>query len=270
MNSFEKLHSENVRAEAEGAILVLPVGAVEQHGPHLPLTVDTEIPVRIPSMLVERLNVIVAPAIPYGARSLPQSGGGPSFPGTINIRGSVLTEYLKDVIAGYIATGFRSIVILNGHYENESFVCEALELCREEGKLEGTKIIATGWWNLVSDVVLERLFGDRFPGWHAEHASACETSLMLYLRNDLVGPTRVDNATPPRPGIYAFPADSSKISNRGVLGSSSPSTAEIGLALCDEICSQIVALIHEHMGAALTRKKEATRKRGSTPDGVPR
>src|SRR6202140_3439596 len=118
MNSFEILHSENVLAEAKDAILVLPVGAVEQHGPHLPLTVDTEIPVRIASMLVERLKVIAAPAIPYGARSLPQSGGGPSFIGTINIRGSVLTDYLKDIIAGFVATGFRSIVVLNGHYEN--------------------------------------------------------------------------------------------------------------------------------------------------------
>src|SRR6202795_506444 len=208
MNSFEKLHSENVRAEAKYAILVIPVGAGEQHGPHLPLTVDTEIPVRIATMLVERLNIIVAPAIPYGARSLPQSGGGPSFPGTINIRGSVLTDYLKDVIAGYIATGFRSIIILNGHYENESFIFEAVGLCRQEGKLEGTKIIAVGWWSLVSDAMLKKLFGDRFPGWHAEHASACETSLMLHLRNDLVGTARMDNPTPPRAGIYLYPVDS--------------------------------------------------------------
>jgi len=261
MNSFEKLHTENVRAEAKDAILVLPVGAVEQHGPHLPLTVDTEIPVRIASMLVERLKVIVAPAISYGARSLPHSGGGPGFPGTINIRGSVLTDYLKDVIAGYVATGFCSIVILNGHYENESFIFEAVELCRQEGKLEGAEIIAVGWWSLVSDAMLEKLFGDRFLGWHAEHASACETSLMLHLRNDLVGPARVDNATPPKPGIYVFPTDPSKISNRGVLGSSSPSTAEIGHALCEEICSQLVALIQEHMGAAPSRKKGASRKR---------
>src|SRR3979409_1331895 len=105
MSGFERLHSENIRAAAKEAILVLPVGTVEQHGPHLPLTVDTEIPVRIASMLVEKLKVIVAPAIPYGARSLPQSGGGPSFPGTMNIRGSVLTDYLKNVIAGYVATG---------------------------------------------------------------------------------------------------------------------------------------------------------------------
>jgi creatinine amidohydrolase len=261
MNNFEMLHSENIRARAKQAILVLPVGAVEQHGPHLPLTVDTEIPFRIASMLCERLKVIVAPVISYGARSLPQSGGGPSFPGTINIRGSVLTDYLKDVIAGYIETGFRSIVILNGHYENESFIFEALELCRQEGRLEGTKIIAVGWWSLVPDAALERLFGDRFPGWHAEHASACETSLMLHFRKDLVGPTRVDNATPPRPGIYLYPADSSKISNRGVLGSSSPSTAEIGLALSEEICSQLTALIKGHMRTAPARKKGASKKR---------
>jgi creatinine amidohydrolase len=261
MNSFEKLHTENVRAKAKGAILLLPVGAVEQHGPHLPLTVDTEIPVRIASLLAEKLNVIVAPAIPYGAPSLPHTGGGPSFPGTINIRGSILTEHLKDIIAGFIATGFRKIVILNGHYENESFIFEALELCRQERILEGTRIVAVGWWSLVSNAVLEKLFGDHFPGWHAEHASACETSLMLHLRNDLVGHTRVDNATPPRPGIYLFPADPSKISNRGVLGSSSPSTAEIGQALCEEICSQLIALIQEHMGAARTRKKGTPKKR---------
>jgi creatinine amidohydrolase len=261
MNNFEKLHSENVRAEAHDAILVIPVGAVEQHGPHLPLTVDIEIPTRIASLLAERIKVFVAPAVTYGARSLPQSGGSPNFPGTINIRSSVLTDYLEDIIACYIATGFRSIVILNGHYENESFIFEAVELCRQEGTLEGAKVIAVGWWSLVSDAVVEKLFGDRFPGWHAEHASACETSLMLHMRNDVVGPTRVDNATPPRPGIYVFPTDSSKISNRGVLGSSSPSTAEIGLTLCEEICSQLVALIKDHMGAAPPREKGASRKR---------
>jgi creatinine amidohydrolase len=248
MERFEKLHTENIRAEAKNAILVLPVGAVEQHGPHLPLTVDTQIPVRIAAALAEKLNVIVAPAVPYGARSLPQSGGGSSFAGTINIRGSVLTEYLADIVTGYVATGFRSIVILNGHYENESFIFEALEICRQNGLFEGAKVIAVGWWSLVSESVLHTVFGDRFPGWHAEHASACETSLMLYLRSDLVSPTRVDNATPPRAGIYLFPTDATKISNRGVLGSTSPASAAIGEALFEEICSKLTALIQEHMG----------------------
>jgi creatinine amidohydrolase len=246
MSSFEKLHTENVRSEGGKNILVLPVGTVEQHGPHLPLTVDIQIPIRIASTLADEVKGIVAPAVSYGARSLPQSGG-PGFAGTITVRGSVLTDYLQDVIAGYIASGFRSIVVLNGHYENEAFIFEALELCRQAGQLEGARVVAVSWWSLVSDELLKELFGDSFTGWHAEHASACETSLMLHLRNDLVGATRVDNAKPPRAGVYSFPIDSAKLSNRGVLGSSSPASAAAGRALYDEICSNLIALVRERL-----------------------
>jgi creatinine amidohydrolase len=249
MSDFEKLNSENVRGEAGQGILVLPVGSVEQHGPHLPLTVDIEIPVRIATVVAETIGGFVAPAISYGARSLPQSGGSPDIPGTIRVRGSVLTEYLKDVIAGYASMGFRSIVILNGHYENESFLFEALELCREEGKLDGAKIVALSWWSLVSQALLDKLFGDRFTGWHAEHASAVETSLMLHLRKDLVGQSRVDNATPPRAGIYTFPIEPSKVSNRGVLGNTSASSAEAGRALFEEISRQLLGVIRKQMGS---------------------
>jgi creatinine amidohydrolase len=249
VSDFEKLNSENVREEAGRRILLLPVGTVEQHGPHLPLTVDIEIPARIAASAAEKIKGFVAPAIFYGARSLPQSGGGPEIPGTIRVRGSVLTDYLKDVISGYVSMGFRSIVILNGHYENESFLFEALELCRQEGRLDGARGVALSWWSLVPQGLLDKLFGDHFTGWHAEHASACETSLMLHLRNDLVGPARVDNATPPRAGIYTFPVEASKISNRGVLGNTSSSSAEKGRALFEEICAQLVGVIHEQMGA---------------------
>ena len=72
---------------------------------------------------------------------------------------------------------------------------------------------------------------------------------MLYLRKDLVGTTRIDNATPPRAGIYTFPVEASQISNRGVLGNTSASSAEKGQALFEEICSQLLTIIHEQMGA---------------------
>jgi creatinine amidohydrolase len=249
VGDFEKLNSESVRDIGRQGILVLPLGSVEQHGPHLPLTVDVEIPVHVATGVAEKIKGFVAPAIFYGARSLPQSGGSPDIPGTIRVRGAVLTDYLKDVIAGYVSMGFRSIVILNGHYENESFLFEALELCREEGKLNGAKIVALSWWSLVPQVLLDKLFGDRFTGWHAEHASAVETSLMLHLRNDLVGRSRVDNATPPRSGIYTFPVEASKISNHGVLGNTSASSAEAGRALFEEICQQLLGVIREQMGS---------------------
>ena len=245
MSEFEELNSENVRSKAAAAVLFLPLGTVEQHGPHLPLTVDIEIPARIAATVAERVNGYVAPAIFYGARSLPQSGGSPELPGTIRVRGSVLTEYLKDVISGYASMGFPSLVILNGHYENEAFLFEALELCREEGKLGAAKVVALSWWSLVPEALIDKLFGASFTGWHAEHASACETSLMMHLRKDLVGSERVDHATPPRAGIYAFPIEGSKLSNRGVLGSTSDSSAEIGRALFDEICAQLLSVVRE-------------------------
>ena len=117
-----------------------------------------------------------------------------------------------------------------------------------------------GWWSLVPDALLDKLFGGKFPGWHIEHASVCETSLMLHFRCDLVGPTRVDNAAPPRSGIYLYPANPSKFSNRGVLGRSSPATAEIGRVLCEEVCSQLLDLIREHMGSVHTSKKKSRRR----------
>jgi hypothetical protein len=61
MSDFEKLNSENVREEAGQGILVLPVGSVEQHGPHLPLTVDTEIRVRIATTVAGKMKGFVAP-----------------------------------------------------------------------------------------------------------------------------------------------------------------------------------------------------------------
>jgi creatinine amidohydrolase len=243
VNEFEKLTNENVRENAVRHVLILPVGTVEQHGPHLPLTVDIEIPIRIAQAVTETIGGFVAPAISYGARPLPQSGGSPDLAGTIRVRGSVLTDYLKDVISGYVAMGFHSIVVLNGHYENEAFLFEALELCREGGKLDGAKVLAMSWWSLVPDALVQKLFGDRFTGWHAEHASVCETSLMLHLRKDLVGTDRVENVTPPRAGIYEYPANGSTISNRGVLGNTSTASAQSGKDLFEEICSQLANLI---------------------------
>ncbi|MBZ5643266.1 MAG: creatininase family protein [Acidobacteriia bacterium] len=248
MGDFETLTSETVRAAGGNGILILPVGSVEQHGPHLPLTVDTEIPARVAAAVAQRTRGFVAPAISYGARSLPQSGGSPELAGTVHVRGSVLTEYVKDVICGYVASGFRSIVVLNGHFENECFLFEALEICREKGKLAGARVIAVSWWSLVPDALLDRLFGGRFPGWHAEHASAVETSLLLHLRKELVGTERVDHPEPPRAGIYLFPVEPAKASSRGVLGKTSNASAEIGAALFEEICSQLEALVREHMG----------------------
>jgi len=239
---------ESFTSEAVGALLAqyplfLPVGSVEQHGPHLPLNVDSEIPNRICSDLASRTGGLVGPTIHYAARSLPHCGGGQDFPGTIHVRGTVFLNYLQDIIASYVASGVRSLFIINGHYENEAFIFEAAERSRELGILQGKRLVALSWWSLVTDELIERLFGDSFPGWHAEHASLCETALLLYLQPEAVLPIRVDNPSPPRAGIYIHPTNGRQISNRGVLGNSTQATPEIGRAIFDQVVGELEALV---------------------------
>ena len=103
-------------------VLILPVGSTEQHGPHLPLSVDTVIAEKLALMLAEKVNGIVAPSLSYGYKSKPLSGGGPLFPGTIDLNGITLMNITEDLLEEFIKDGITKIFILNAHFENEAFV----------------------------------------------------------------------------------------------------------------------------------------------------
>lgn len=239
---YGDLASSEVLKELGRRMLILPVGAVEQHGPHLPLSVDIDIANAVASELAKRLDCYVAPSISYGARSLPQSGGGPSFPGTIAARGTALIEYFSDIFTSYARSGAHSILVVNGHYENEPFLTEALEICRESGRFDKVEIISLSWWSIVTPEFLETVFKGTFPGWHAEHAGLCETSLMLYLRPEVVRSDRPDHFRPPLAGVYLHPIDPAQISERGVLARTSGSSGEVGRLLFTHICDQFEQL----------------------------
>ena len=70
------------RVRRGNAIVLLPVGALEQHGPHLPMNCDVVIPASIAERVARRLGGLVAPPVAYGYKSQPKSGGGNHFPGT--------------------------------------------------------------------------------------------------------------------------------------------------------------------------------------------
>jgi creatinine amidohydrolase len=245
---YGDLASPEVPGALAHTLVILPFGAVEQHGPHLPLTVDLDIAEALAAELATGLGGCVAPSITYSARSLPQSGGGPSFPGTIAVRGRTLIDYLVDVLGAYARTGARRVLVVNGHYENEPFLFEAIEVCREAGQLDGVEVIALSWWSVVSDEVLRELFGDAFPGWHAEHAGLCETSLMLHLRPETVRSVRPEHPEPPRAGVYLHPIDPERISDRGVLARTSGASAETGHVLFAHVCAEFAELVRAPHG----------------------
>ncbi len=135
-----------VRAAVErNAALVLPAGATEQHGPHLPLGTDTFLPVELLKRVGERIDLLIAPPLHYGYKSRPLSGGGQGFIGTTSLRGKTLIDVTRDVVGEYLRHSFRRILIVNWHMESSSFLFEGADLAvREAGLGAGAPVSPVG------------------------------------------------------------------------------------------------------------------------------
>lgn len=175
------------KARDEKRPLIFIVGSIEQHGPHLPICTDLAIPVEIAKRVAEKVNGIVAPAIPYGYRSKPRSGGGERFVGTFSLSGETLIHLTRDIIKAYIQKGFSNIFVLDWHVENVEFINEGLTLAVEDTEgLERKIVVVDNPNGLVDQKILDEMFDGDFPGWDREHAAIFETSMMLYLKPKLV------------------------------------------------------------------------------------
>ena len=106
----------------------LPVGATEQHGPHLPLGVDVILPTGVCERVAKRVGGVVAPTIPYGYKSQPRTGGGQAFPGTTSLNAHTLSMVVRDVIHDLALHGVRRLAVVNGHFENSWPVVEGVDL----------------------------------------------------------------------------------------------------------------------------------------------
>ncbi|HET7760889.1 MAG TPA: mycofactocin biosynthesis peptidyl-dipeptidase MftE [Phycicoccus sp.] len=154
-------------ADRAAALLAVPLGSLEQHGPHLPLDTDTRIAVALAAALAAaRPDVVVAPAVAYGA-----SGEHAAFPGTLSIGTAALTTVLVEL--GRSADVFTGVVFVNGHGGNLDAVRAAASTLSGEGR----RVLA--WSPSV-------------PGGDA-HAGRTETSILLALDPSCV---RLDRAAP--------------------------------------------------------------------------
>ncbi|WP_280486910.1 mycofactocin biosynthesis peptidyl-dipeptidase MftE, partial [Nocardia cyriacigeorgica] len=161
---------------AAGVILAVPIGSTEQHGPHLPLSTDTDIALALcAGLAARRSDVLVAPAVPYGS-----SGEHAGFPGTLSI-GAAALELLTVELCRSATDSFDRIVLVNGHGGNVEPLRRAEELLRTESR----------------DV---RLFLPRYDG--DPHAGRTETALQLALSPDRVRTERAEAGdTRPLPQI---------------------------------------------------------------------
>lgn len=264
MTSLTDLTSSQVADAVRGRTVVWPIGAIEQHGPHLPLSVDLLLAEAMAAELARELGAFTLPAQAVGARSLPQSGGGLYFPGTVYVGGDTLVRYLAETLRALVALPMARLVVVNGHYENEPFLFEAIDQVRERGLLDDTEVFAFSWWSLVRDTWTDAELPE-FPGWHAEHAGVTETSLMLHLRPDLVTDERPDHDAPPRAGVYLHPIDVGQTTNRGVLSSTSGSSAGLGEKLLRHIVDEATAMVRDGKGLLFAQTRPDRRSGGTRP-----
>ncbi|MFF1946033.1 creatininase [Rhodococcus qingshengii] len=229
-------------AIARDAGVIIPIGATEQHGYHLPISTDCILPVELAHSVAPHLDFLVAPPIIYGCRSRPLSGGGQSFPGTISLSARTFMSVLEDVLCEFIRHGFRRIVLLNWHYENTHFTYEAATVAYEQARINNVRI-------MVHDTpggdpkpeTMDALFHGEFPGWGAEHAAIYETSVMLHLRPELVLMDRaVDDCAPIRPPYDLVPPPESFIAPSGTLWKATRASAAVGKLVWDEMVTTVI------------------------------
>ncbi len=235
---------QEFRDAAPSSLLVLCVGSVEQHGPHMPLDVDLRIPYGLALRLCARIPAVLAPPLYYAGHSQPATGGGQHFPGTTAVRGQTLSALIGDILADLERQGLRRFLILNGHFENTAFIAEA---AREESARSGAKILIVNWWELVKPEVLARLFPDGFPGWEVEHASLTETSLMMHMWPELVHESRIPRQEGKKyqPRHVVFPEPPGLVPATGILYTAEGANTGIGEALTNHILECLERIVAE-------------------------
>lgn len=237
----QRLHEEN-------PIVLIPCGALEQHGPHLPLGTDALLSTSIAQSVAEQINGIVAPTFSYGYKSQPKSGGGQHFPGTISLDGNSLSQLLRDVLRELVRQGATQIVVVNGHYENQWFLTEGIELAvRDVGTGTNLRVMRLEYWDFLTEEILNQVFPDGFPGFALEHAAVMETSLMAYYHPKLVRLDRIPEVpSVDFPPYDVFPLRPEWVPASGVLSSAKAATAEKGDLMANHIANGIAAAIqHE-------------------------
>jgi len=226
---WARLTGPEIRAVAArpDALAVLPIGSLEQHGPHLPVITDTAsasaAAIRAARLVADEMPVLVLPGLWTGMSEhhLP-------FGGTISLNFDELRGVLSGVVRSLRAIGFARLLVVNGHGGNvEPLAVAARELAHDYG----LPVIACTPWYLTRSRVAEIAETAEVPA----HACEGETSVMMAITPDLVRTDKLEDAVRQRPapvptyeGLSRFWSFSERAPVTGVRGDPRPATAEKG------------------------------------------
>lgn len=272
---YEKLTWPEINDAVDlNKVCIVPCGAVEQHGHHLPLDVDLVCPTGIATGAGKAApdKILVLPIVAYG-----YTGHVMDFPGTINTHYEHFMHQVLDITKSLAYHGFKKIILLNGHGSN----MPNLDLVARRTNLEtDAECVLAAWWNLltVDKEFLPRWRQSKFPGGCA-HACELETSLYMYLDGENVRTDQIRNGTisfneedSPFNWVDLFAAGpatliswTSSYSATGVLGEPELATPEKGREAYEEAVKQLVRFVHYFQPRPVDRRRDLHRRPPTMP-----
>jgi creatinine amidohydrolase len=242
--------------DAERMVAIVPVGAVEQHGPHLPVAVDAAINAGIVARAVELMPqdfpALVLPMSPVG-----KSDEHLLFPGTLTLSHETLGRVWYELGESVHRAGLRKILFFNSHGGQP----QLLEIVCRDLRVKRDMFALTAMWPRLIDATD---LVDAAEIRHGIHGGQIETSVMLHLHPELVDMARAENFVPVtveieretkllgRRAAY-FGWQAQDLNPTGVCGNAAEATAELGKELVERAARGLVRLVGEISNYPLSR-----------------
>lgn len=236
--------------DRDKTLIIFPTGAIEQHGPQLPIDTDIYNATAISEAVARKFvtakqRVLVAPPIPWGTS--PHHLG---FPGTLSLRPETFSSIIFDVISSLLPHGFYRFLLLNGHGGNAGILTATVSQLSDD---LGISVPTLSYWTMIKDTLIE--VGES-PIGGMGHACEMETSLALHMRPDLVDMKLAVKEMPREltsrssidfraGGPVGIPLDFLRDSEHGVMGDPTLATAEKGKRILNDAQKSIASLISE-------------------------
>lgn len=221
---------------ASNPLVILPVGALEAHGPHLPLGADQIQAEATAASVAERVDALIAPTVAYGS-----APGARRFPGTVSLSLSDLEGHVRGVLSELARSGIRRILVLSGHAERGHMA--ALREAADEAvrASPGLRVVVLSDYDFVYE-----LRGRDSPATDG-HAGLLETSRLLALAPETVGPDRpvIENRRSP-----FLPGSGTEAEwPESVIGDTRPASAELGRRVQAHVVDRTVETVRSLLPA---------------------
>ncbi|MCI8557096.1 MAG: creatininase family protein [Lachnospiraceae bacterium] len=214
-------------------VALVPVGATEQHGPHLPIGTDVFLAEKLAAMVSENTGALVYPSVNFG-----YSWVWRDRVGTVSLEQPVLQKVLENIVQSVERYGIRLLVFVNGHEANSATLKYAVREIQDKTPVKVLGMFYPGWSKVYEDYM-------ETPTWNGMfHACEFETSMMLAACEELVYMEQAVEEYPRRPLLYGMDNTSiGDLSKSGVYGNPKAATKEKGEKMLEIFARQITQII---------------------------